>query len=60
MSGRLEAKLGFDKVRESIQARCSTDYAAARVAGEDFSTDGAEIHRRQLLTDEMRLILMFE
>ena len=59
-SERIEAKLGFDKVREAIQARCSTDYAAARVVGEDFSTDGAEIHRRQLLTDEMRLILMFE
>ena len=60
MDARLEAKLGFDKVREAIQARCSTDYAAARVAGEEFCADGAEIHRRHLLADEMRLILMFE
>ncbi len=57
---RLEAKLGFDKVRLAIQDRCSTDYAAARVEGEEFCTDGAEIHRRHLLADEMRLILMFE
>ena len=60
MDERLEAKLGFDKVRAAIEGRCSTDYAAARVAGEEFSTDAGEIHRRHLLTDEMRLILMFE
>ncbi len=60
MDARLEAKLGFDKVRGAIQARCSTEYAAARVAGEEFCADGAEIRRRHLLTDEMRLILMFE
>ena len=57
---RLEAKLGFDRVRAAIQNRCNTDYAAARVEGEEFCTDAAEIHRRHLLTDEMRLILMFE
>ena len=57
---RLEAKLGFDKVREAVSARCSTDYAAERVSGETFCTEGAQIRRRLLLTDEMRLILMFE
>ena len=60
MDVRLEAKLGFDKVREAVGARCSTNYAAERVAEEDFCTDAAEIRRRLLLTDEMRLILMFE
>ena len=60
MDARLEAKLGFDKVRAAIQARCSTEYAATRVAEEDFCLDGAQIRRRHLLTDEMRLILMFE
>ena len=60
MDGRLETKLGFDKVRAAIGSRCSTDYAAQRVTEEEFSTNGAEIHRRHLLTDEMRLILMFE
>ena len=60
MDPRLEAKLGFDKVRAAIEARCSTEYAAARVQEEEFSTDDAAIMRRHLLTDEMRLILMFE
>ena len=57
---RLEAKLGFDKVRETISNRCQTEYAADRVAGEEFSADPEVIRRRLLLTDEMRLILMFE
>ncbi len=57
---RLEEKLGFDRVREAISGRCATEYAAGRVAGEMFSTDPSEIRHRLLLTDEMRLILMFE
>ncbi len=60
MDTRLEAKLGFDKVRAAVQGRCSTDYAATRVAEEEFVADAGEIRRRQLHTDEMRLILMFE
>ena len=60
MDQRLEAKLGFDKVRAAISARCSTEYASARVEQEEFCTDGEQIHRRHLVTDEMRLILMFE
>ncbi len=57
---RLENKLGFDKIREAVSNRCLTDYAAGRVAGEEFSTDETTIRTRLLLTDEMRLILMFE
>lgn len=57
---RLESKLGFDKIRKTIADRCLTDYAAGRVAAEDFSTDPGVIRRRLVLTDEMRLILMFE
>ena len=60
MDGRVESKLGFDKVRADISARCCTEYAAERVATEEFSTSAEEIRRRHLLTDEMRLILMFE
>ena len=60
MDARLEAKLGFDKVREAISARCSTEYASERVQKEEFCTEPREIHHRHLLTDEMRLILMFE
>ena len=60
MDARLEAKLGFDKVREAISARCSTESASERVQKEEFVADPREIHHRHLLTDEMRLILMFE
>lgn len=57
---KLEAKLGFDRVRKSIEDRCSTEYAADRVSREEFSSYPAEIRHRLVLTDEMRLILMFE
>ena len=63
MSGQLpkvEEKLGFDRVRRMVQDRCMTDYAADKVQSELISTDPSEISRRILLTDEMRLILMFE
>ena len=38
MDARLEAKLGFDKVRAAIAARCCTEYAATRVENEEFTT----------------------
>ena len=57
---RLESKLGFDKVRRAISDRCSTDYAVQRTSSETFSTDSSEIAYRLALTDEMRLIVMFE
>ena len=57
---RTEQKLGFDRIRKMIADRCSTEYAAGRVEEEDFSTDAKEIRRRLVLTDEMRLIMMFE
>ncbi|MGM9766742.1 MAG: endonuclease MutS2, partial [Candidatus Cryptobacteroides sp.] len=57
---RIEAKLGFDRIRKIISDRCSTEYAASRTAGEKFCTDENEIRRRLLLADEMRLIVMFE
>lgn len=57
---RIEAILGFDRVRKIISDRCSTEYATARTAEEKFSTDAREIRQRLLLTDEMRMIVMFE
>ena len=57
---RIEAILGFDRVRKIISDRCSTEYATARTAEENFSTDDREIRQRLLLTDEMRMIVMFE
>ncbi len=59
-NAELESKLGFDKIRRIISDRCLTDYAAARVAEEEFSTDRGTIGTRLGLTDEMRLIMMFE
>ncbi len=56
----LENKLGFDKIRKTISNRCLTDYAAQRVEDEEFSTNPKEIEQRLALTDEMRLIMMFE
>ena len=56
----LEQKVGFDKIREKIAAKCATQYAARKVAAEQISHDGAEIMFRLRLTDEMRLICLFE
>ena len=57
---RVEEKLGFDRVRRAIADRCNTNYAAARVQEEGFSTDPKIIRLRLQLTDEMRLVCMFE
>ena len=60
IDGRLEGKLGFDRVRAMIAGRCSTDYASRRAEEEEISLSADEIRRRLVLADEMRLILMFE
>ena len=57
---RLEQKIGFDRIRKMISDRCATGYAAERAQTELFSTKENEIRKRLLLTDEMRLIVMFE
>ena len=57
---RLEQKIGFDRVRQIISDRCSTTYAAERAATEIFCTNPGKIRKRLLLTDEMRMIMMFE
>lgn len=43
-----------------ISDKCSTEYGAGRTDSELFSANSAEIRKRLLLTDEMRLIIMFE
>ena len=60
IDSRLEQKIGFDRIRQIISDRCSTSYAAGRAAGETFSTKEGQIRKRLLLTDEMRLVMMFE
>lgn len=57
---RIEEKLGFDRVRQAISDRCSTEYAARRVEEETFCTDSSVIRHRLQITDEMRLVVMFE
>lgn len=57
---KLEQKIGFDRIRASISNNCSTEFGRNRVENESFSTSAEEIGTRQDLTDEMRLILMFE
>ena len=56
----LEQKIGFDKVRGRISSKCATAYAAGKVEAEQISHDPDEIMLRLKLTDEMRLICMFE
>ena len=57
---RLEQKLGFDRVRKIVADRCSTEYAVDKTENESFCTDRKTIAHRLQLTDEMRMILMFE
>ena len=57
---KIEQKLGFDKIKESLSLRCSTQYAKNRIDREKFSTNPQAIEKRLSLTDEMRLICMFE
>ena len=60
IDNRLEQKIGFDRIRRIIADKCSTTYAAERTATETFSSKPSQIRKRLLLTDEMRLIMMFE
>ena len=55
-----EQKIGFDRLREQVAARCTMRAARARLAGETFSTSAREIARRLTLADEMRLLLDME
>lgn len=55
-----EQKIGFDKVRTMVSVKCATDYARNRVEDEEFSSDPDDIMMRLCLTDEMRLICLFE
>lgn len=57
---KIEQKLGFEKIREQLLLRCSTNYAKERVKNEKVSHNASTITKRLVLTDEMRLICMFE
>ena len=55
-----EQKIGFDRLREQVAARCTMRAARERLADEGFSTSPREIERRLALADEMRLVLDME
>ena len=56
----LERKLGFDTVRETVLGKCATEGARRMVREATVMTDAEEIVGALKLTDEMRLICMFE
>ena len=57
---KIEQKLGFKKIREQIAGRCSTNYAKQRAGEEEVSCKKETIDKRLHLTDEMRVISIFE
>lgn len=57
---KIELKLGFNKIREQIAGRCSTNYAIERAHTEEVSCKKETIDKRLRLTDEMRVITIFE
>ncbi len=57
---KIEQKLGFYKIREQIANSCSTNYAKQRAAEEKVSCKRETIDKRLRLTDEMRVISIFE
>ncbi len=59
-SAKIEQKLGFEKIREQLKLRCSTNYAKGRIDAEKVSHNPKTIEKRLQLTDEMRLVCMFE
>ena len=59
-AGKIEQKLGFNKVREWIAARARSGYARNRAMEETISTNPKAIERRLALTQEMKTICMFE
>lgn len=57
---RTEQKLGFDRIRSMAEAYCSTESAKQMVRETPFLTNEDEIRESLSLTDEMRVITMFE
>ena len=55
-----EQKIGFDRLREQVMARCSMQSAREIIRGEGFSTSRQEIEFRQEIADEMRVLIMLD
>ena len=56
----LEHKLGFDSVREMVRGKCATSGARRVIDATGMMTSRDAIAQALRLTDEMRLICMFE
>lgn len=59
-SQRIEERLGFNKIRASVEVLCSSDAAKKMVHDATFSTDVARVGKMLAQTDEMRVISMLE
>jgi DNA mismatch repair protein MutS2 len=57
---RTEQKLGFDRIRSMAEAFCSTESARQLIREAPFLTNEEEVTESLSLTDEMRIITMFE
>lgn len=55
-----EQKIGFDRLREQVAARCTMRAARERIMDEGFCVSADEIARRLTLADEMRQVLDME
>lgn len=55
-----EQKIGFDRLREQVAARCTMTAARRRIAEQDFSSSYREVEQRLSLADEMRQLLLME
>lgn len=55
-----EQKIGFDRLREQVAARCTMRMARELLAGQTFSTSASEIALRLQQADQMRLVLDME
>ena len=55
-----EQKIGFDRLREQVAARCTMRGARELLAAQTFCPQRPEVERRLGLADEMRRILGME
>ncbi len=57
---RVERKLGFDRIREQVAAKCTIASAVELLYGEEFSSSAKVIEHRLNLTEEMVKIIEME
>ncbi len=55
-----ESKIGFDRLREQMVAKCTMPSSAEKLKREEFSSSRKKIVRRLNLANEMRNILLME